>query len=380
MARSFGSTWWGQAWLDALENRALVNPNRLPRGRTYARQDRVNDLEVEPGLIRATVTGTELYVANLGVKTLSAEAWDELLDEVVGQAKQAAALLSGEVPRELGPVLLPGPGDLSPDCSCPDSAEPCKHSAALCYVSADVFDADPFALMLLRGRGRQQLLTEIRRRRAVALGTSEVGATQSNRPRGMDPGTPATAAYRRTAHPLTSSIVAPAVPRGMRKLSSPPPADSGIDNAQLAELVADGARRAQAVLTGEADSHLHLSVGADVARRAIAGDVVSIAETTKLPVGDLAAAAQAFYHGGSAGIAVARQRWDADQSTLAPGVEALRPLVAGGAKPKTRANTVSVGSIQLRVDQEGNWWRFDADDDLGWLLSGPSTTNPAELA
>src|SRR6266496_1095821 len=36
--RTFGNTWWGAAWVDALEQRAKLDPNRLPRGRTYARR------------------------------------------------------------------------------------------------------------------------------------------------------------------------------------------------------------------------------------------------------------------------------------------------------------------------------------------------------
>jgi len=44
----------------------------------------------------------------------------------------------------------------------PDWADPCKHSAAACYLIADALDADPFALFLLRGRTRDQVLTEMR--------------------------------------------------------------------------------------------------------------------------------------------------------------------------------------------------------------------------
>ena len=36
-ARAEGHTWWGRAWVDALEQRARLDPNRLPRGRDYAR-------------------------------------------------------------------------------------------------------------------------------------------------------------------------------------------------------------------------------------------------------------------------------------------------------------------------------------------------------
>ncbi len=375
--KQFGTTWWGEAWLEALEYRALADPNRLPRGRTYARQDRVRNVEVEPGLMRADVHGGEIYAATLSVSLLDDVRWDDLLDEVVGRAKLSAALLAGEVPRDLHEVLLPGPGDLTPDCNCPDGADPCKHAAALCYVAADVFDADPFALMLLRGRGREQVLSELRRRRSALLGTTVTA--ESNRPRGNDPGTSAAAAFRQEQIQVNRSIVAPAIPRTMRKLSVPPPADSGINEAELRELVADGARRAQAMLAGNGTSMLDLGVGADVARRAIAGDVVAIAEETGLPIGDLAAAAKAFFYGGQDGIAVSRNRWEAGDDVLEPGFRLMKRFVAGGAEPKRRANTVSVGPIQLRVDPDGNWWRFDADDDLGWLLSGPSSTDPADL-
>lgn len=376
-ARHFGKTWWGEAWLEALEYRALSDPNRLPRGRTYARQDRVRNVEIEPGLMRAEVHGGEVYSATLAVALLDDVRWDALLDDVVGRAKLSAALLAGEVPRQLHEVLLPGPGDLIPDCNCPDGADPCKHAAALCYVAADVFDADPFALMLLRGRGREEVLAALRLRRAALLGTAV--SPETNRPRGADPGTSAAAAYRREPEPLARAIVAPAVPRTMGKLAVQPPADSGIDESELRSVVADGARRAQAMLAGEATSMLDLSVGADVARRAIAGDVVAIAEATNLPIGDLAAAAKAFYYGGQAGITATRNRWDATAADLQSGFAVMKRFVAGGAEPKRRANTVSVGPIQLRVDPDGRWWRFDADDDLGWLLSGPPSTDPADL-
>ena len=58
MAAQFGHTWWGRAWVEALEQRARVDPNRLARGRTYARQDRVTSLSVEPGRVLASVRGS----------------------------------------------------------------------------------------------------------------------------------------------------------------------------------------------------------------------------------------------------------------------------------------------------------------------------------
>jgi len=45
---------------------------------------------------------------------------------------------------------------------------PCKHLAAVCYVLAERFDADPFAMLALRGRDRETLLADLRERRAEA--------------------------------------------------------------------------------------------------------------------------------------------------------------------------------------------------------------------
>jgi uncharacterized Zn finger protein len=58
--------------------------------------------------------------------------------------------------------------DLAMDCSCPDHAVPCKHLAAVCYVLAERFDADPFQILALRGRHRDALLEELRARRSAA--------------------------------------------------------------------------------------------------------------------------------------------------------------------------------------------------------------------
>ncbi len=49
MPPGHGHTWWGRAWLDALEQRARLDPNRLPRGRDYAREGAVGELVLAPG-------------------------------------------------------------------------------------------------------------------------------------------------------------------------------------------------------------------------------------------------------------------------------------------------------------------------------------------
>jgi uncharacterized Zn finger protein len=52
-------------------------------------------------------------------------------------------------------------------CSCPDWGVPCKHLAAVCYVLAEEFDRDPFGMLAWRGKGRDELLTALRRIQAA---------------------------------------------------------------------------------------------------------------------------------------------------------------------------------------------------------------------
>ena len=60
-----------------------------------------------------------------------------------------------EVFADCGTPLFPRSArDLDMSCSCPDWEVPCKHLAAVCYVLAERFDDDPFAMLAWRGRGR----------------------------------------------------------------------------------------------------------------------------------------------------------------------------------------------------------------------------------
>ncbi|HVA43905.1 MAG TPA: SWIM zinc finger family protein [Acidimicrobiales bacterium] len=276
--RGFGKTPWGAAWVNALETRARLDPNRLPRGRTYARWGHVGPLTVAPGRIEASVTGSavDAYRVWIRVRELDQAEWERLLDMISAQVGHAAALLDGELPPELveearaaGVDLLPGPGDLSPRCSCPDWADPCKHAAAVCYLVADVLDADPFALLLLRGRSSLEVMAGLRARRAT-------GATAVTSQEGSDRGVPAAAAFRR-AQPsadqeqgrpaLPAPPLPPPHPGAPLPLAADPPPASGLSPAGLAAVAADAARRAHALALGATTSvALELDRRSDLAR------------------------------------------------------------------------------------------------------------------
>jgi uncharacterized Zn finger protein len=172
----FGKTWWASRWIAALER--LVNPGRLSRGRTYARAGRVVSLDVDRGGVKAVVKGSrpQPYQVSIQFKQLTDTEWQRVIDAMAAEALYAARLLSGEMPEQIealfssssvGSSLFPADeGDLVTDCSCPDPANPCKHIAAAHYLLGERFDEDPFLMFLLRGRSRDEIVAELRARRA----------------------------------------------------------------------------------------------------------------------------------------------------------------------------------------------------------------------
>lgn len=191
---AFARSWWGQAWLKALEDTALDGA-QLALGRRYARAGAVGAVSVRPGRITAVVQDHDhaRHRSDVLVQQLSGAHWERLADLVADRAGHLAALLDRDLPPVLvedasaaGIELLPGIGDLEPECSC-GAWDHCGHSAALCYQVARLLDQDPSVLLLLRGRGERELLDEVQVRSAAI----PAGAA-AERP---DTGVPAAEAY-----------------------------------------------------------------------------------------------------------------------------------------------------------------------------------------
>jgi uncharacterized Zn finger protein len=155
MRSDFGKTWWGKAWVHALEHLGRHYANRLPRGRLYARGGHVLSLRVsEDGIIHALVQGTRRtpYSVVIGLRHLTDEEKLSLAKRVIENPFMLAELLSGNLPEGLGPLILPSREDeFDTYCSCPDWANPCKHIASVLYILANEIDRDPFILFRVRG-------------------------------------------------------------------------------------------------------------------------------------------------------------------------------------------------------------------------------------
>jgi uncharacterized Zn finger protein len=398
--RTFGRTWWGGAWVDALEQRARLDENRLPRGRTYARQDRVGTLTISPGFVEAPVQGSRPhpYVVTVRVRAFGVAEWDRVLDAIAARAAHAAALLDGELPaavladaQEAGVELLPGPGEVQPRCTCPDWAEPCKHAAAVCYLVADVLDADPFELLHLRGRTRAEVLEALRARRSGLRDTTQsAGVSVTGAPPGDGPIT-ARAAYGR---PQPDAAVLwglgppppPPHPGHPAPLAGEPPARSGVQRDDLAALAADAAARAWAMLRGEGDGALGLSEDADIARRAapLSGVARSLlAARTGLPMRAVVRAGNAWQDGGEEAWFVTCASWSPVREPV------LGPLIHDGRRAlaaapgltgpvRTQGNRVQRDDRQLRLAPSGRWYAF-ARIANAWTMVGGPDEDPAAL-
>lgn len=380
--KAFGTSWWGNAWIEALEQRAQLDPNRLPRGRTYARTGAVGPMTLSAGDVQAAVQGSRRkpYDVRVRVRQFSAAEWDAIFDALASEIGHTAALVDGELPagvadqvRLLGLDLLPGAGELQPRCSCPDWADPCKHSAAVCYLVADALDEDPFGVLLLRGRSRAEVLAALRARRYPESNRSAHRTSDDVASGEADEGVPARDSWRRAVAPSPLPQLSELPPRPGRPtvLASDPPAGLGVDIEVLRSLAADAAARALELARGSPSSGLELDASEDLARRATLlldrpeTDLGDLARRAGMPARKLLTSALAYRDGGRGALAVLDGFVDADPEVVAAGAR----MFARGAT--VRRNRVTLGDRQLRLGPDGRWYPFRRGRDRAWYPDGP---------
>ncbi|MEU2897338.1 SWF or SNF family helicase [Streptomyces sp. NPDC001273] len=388
--RGFAQTWWGRAWLDALEGTAL-DSGQLKAGRRLARAGAVGAVSVRPGRITAVVQDRDrtAHRADVLLQELSAEQWDRFLAMAVERAGHVAALLDREMPTHLvedagsaGIELLPGLGDLEPECDC-GAWDHCGHTAALCYQLARLLDQDPFVLLLMRGRGENALLEALRTR----------GDASAGQPARDVEGVDAAEAY--AAGDILPSLpgapalpAEPGVPPSLGTEEGPP---EGIDPSALEFLAARTAVRAQRLLAealreapraraGEPET----TVSRDAVR--LAAGEPSRAVTDRLAEGSgrgregLAVAVRAWRHGGAAALAVLDEEWTVRGEGLARARAALGSAWDEDERPvlRARANrwTVVDAPVQLRLSRDGRWWPYRKERGR-WVPAGGPAQDPA---
>ncbi|KAB8314111.1 hypothetical protein SD81_039610 [Tolypothrix campylonemoides VB511288] len=178
--------WWSQRWLDLLDSYRFKK--RLERGRNYARQGNVLSIEFKGAKVLARVQGSdpEPYKVSLSLDPFSEEQWGYVIETMSQKSIFAAKLLAGEMPQNMEDVFTSNGLSLFPftlsdvhsKCSCPDKANPCKHVAAIYYQLGDRFSEDPFVLFQLRGRTKEQIISDLRHLRSKSIATSATETSQ----------------------------------------------------------------------------------------------------------------------------------------------------------------------------------------------------------
>ncbi|WP_410586782.1 SWIM zinc finger family protein [Amycolatopsis sp. lyj-23] len=333
-------SWWGRAWVQAMEDTAL-DLRQLKKGRKYAAAGLVGPITISPGRIAAVVEDADggPYRTQLRLAELPEADWTRLLDRVASRAGHLAALLDRDLPPDLaeaaGVDLLPGIADLDPDCDCPGWELPCRHAAALSFQTSWLLDADPFLVLLLRGKGEREIRAELAARTAPAPVADRV------------PGeVPDLAAFRPSGAP---SI----------------PAAPGVPAETFALLAANAVGQARALLNGQPwPGRRH-----DAVR--LAAEFPTAAE--RLDVG--ARAIAAWRYGGPDGLEVLESSWTPPKAAIGAARAALADVEA---EPVFERNHCTVGAVQLRLDRRGRWhpYRLEGQE---WWPAGPPETDPALL-
>jgi len=163
--RAIATTFWGKAWCANLESYSDYE-NRLPRGRTYARNGSVIDLQITGGKIEALVQGSDLYKIALHITALPAKRWEQFTKGCAGKVTNLLDLLQGRLSKEIladitakGTGLFPAPAEIKLGCSCPDWADMCKHVAVVLYGVGARLDTKPELFFTLRGVDMQDLIS-----------------------------------------------------------------------------------------------------------------------------------------------------------------------------------------------------------------------------
>ncbi|MET9479509.1 SWF or SNF family helicase [Streptomyces sp. NPDC006638] len=406
--RGFARSWWGLAWLKALEDSAL-DGQQLKKGRRHAREGAVGAVSVGPGRITAVVRDRDGTAQRSDVlwRRLSEEEWDRFLDMAVDRAGHIAALLDREMPPHLvedaagaGVELLPGIGDLEPRCGC-EAWDHCPHTAALCYQMARLLDQDPFVLLLMRGRGERRLLDELQVRSAArAVRADEPGGASGESAEGTPagPGAPegVSAAEAFAARDILPPLPAPPPPPPWAgqppALDTDAPPPSGTDARAVEFLAADAAARALRLLSEAlAPGHeqrppeAELTLGQDAVRLAVsAGDetlLARLAEGSGRRRAELDLAVRAWRYGGAPALAALEEEWTPEPGTLARAGAVLDGAWEDGDRPRLRSGgparwTVAGGGAQLRLGPDGRWWPFRKERGR-WAPAGPGDHDPA---
>ena len=168
-----GRSWWAKEWMRRLE--AMGLKGRLGRGRNYAVSGQVVAMTIEANRVISKVQGTrpDPYESTLVFRAPTGAARARIVRALRSEPMLVARLLADDLPTEVeglfraegfdlfpGGKLGPGKYDMTTACSCPDYANPCKHTASALLILGEEVARRPATLLALRGIGLEDLCDE----------------------------------------------------------------------------------------------------------------------------------------------------------------------------------------------------------------------------
>lgn len=160
MNNKFGTTWWGKAWLKALQK--IDYSNKIEAGQKSAEKGHVESIKIDGNSIKALVNDDERvtpYNTNVKFSTFSNFEIEEIHDIIESNHYYISQLESKKLPPDLKNELDNEMIDLFPfsmdeiemECNCVEEEMPCKHVAAIFYLITGEIDKNPFLIFTLRG-------------------------------------------------------------------------------------------------------------------------------------------------------------------------------------------------------------------------------------
>lgn len=170
MRTGAGRNWWFRRWQQVLEGMGLGA--RLGRGKNYAISGQVTEMRIEGPHVEARVVGTraEPYRVTIDFRIPEGESRAHICAALRREPMLVARLLADDLPTEVeelfraegltlfpGGKIAPGKYDMTTRCSCPDYANPCKHSSAVLILLGEEIARRPSTLLDLRGIPMEEL-------------------------------------------------------------------------------------------------------------------------------------------------------------------------------------------------------------------------------
>lgn len=168
---NYAKTSWGKEWIHSILK--IGRPYRMRRGIRYAEdEERLSNLRINKGEIFSMVQGTAPtpYRVRIKFKQIPDDGWKKIGKEISDSILNIIDLLEGRLSENILEIfakysysLFPDGSDgLNASCSCPDNAVPCKHIAATILYISRVVDYKPLILLKLRGKTKNEILSELK--------------------------------------------------------------------------------------------------------------------------------------------------------------------------------------------------------------------------